>query len=70
MFLSREEATESTDFQTAWNPRADGFQSPGGSSSGSAVAVAAYPWIDIGNGTDSKLFKRFCPVETCIIFDS
>lgn len=53
-FLSREEATESIDFQTAWNPRGDGYQSPGGSSSGSAVAVAAYDWIDIGVGTDTN----------------
>lgn len=53
-FLSREEPTESVDFQTAWNPRADGYQTPGGSSSGSAAAVAAYDWIDIGIGTDTN----------------
>ena len=53
-FLSREEATESIDFQTPWNPRADGYQTPGGSSSGSAAAVAAYDWIDIGIGTDTN----------------
>lgn len=53
--LSREEASESVDFQTAWNPRGDGYQGPGGSSSGSAAAVAAYDWVDIGIGTDSLL---------------
>ena len=53
-FLSREEPSESIDFQTPWNPRADGYQTPGGSSSGSAVAVAAYDWIDIGIGTDTN----------------
>ncbi|KAL8899111.1 MAG: hypothetical protein Q9207_006362 [Kuettlingeria erythrocarpa] len=53
-FLSREEATESIDFQAAWNPRADGYQTTGGSSSGSAVAVAAYEWVDIGVGTDTN----------------
>ena len=53
-FLSREEATESVDFQAAWNPRADGYQTTGGSSSGSAAAVAAYDWIDIGIGTDTN----------------
>ena len=52
-FLSREEPAESIDFQSVWNPRADGHQSPGGSSSGSAAAVAAYEWVDIGVGTDS-----------------
>lgn len=57
-FLSREEATESVDYQTAWNPRADGYQTPGGSSSGSAVAVAAYDWIDIGIGTDTNVSIR------------
>lgn len=52
-FLSREEPSESVDFQTSWNPRGDGYQGPGGSSSGSAAAVAAYDWVDIGIGTDS-----------------
>ena len=54
MFLSREEPAESVDYQTAWNPRGDSYQGPGGSSSGSAAAVAAYDWLDIGIGTDSK----------------
>ncbi|KAH8588310.1 amidase signature domain-containing protein [Bisporella sp. PMI_857] len=53
-FLSREEASESVDFQTAWNPRGDGYQGPGGSGSGSAAAVAAYDWVDIGIGTDTN----------------
>jgi hypothetical protein len=53
-FLSREEPSEAVDFQTAWNPRGDGYQGPGGSSSGSAAAVAAYDWVDVGVGTDSK----------------
>ncbi|KAL8948507.1 MAG: hypothetical protein Q9222_005310 [Ikaeria aurantiellina] len=52
-FLSREEASESVDFQAPWNPRADGYQTTGGSSSGSTAAVAAYDWIDIGIGTDT-----------------
>ena len=54
-FLSREEPTESIDFQTPWNPRADGYQTTGGSSSGSAAAVAAYNWVDVAIGTDSML---------------
>lgn len=33
---------------------ADGYQSPAGSSSGSGVAVAAYEWLDITIGSDSK----------------
>lgn len=37
-----------------WNPRGDGYLSPRGSSTGSGVAVAAYDWVDVGIGTDSK----------------
>ncbi|KAF2801512.1 amidase signature enzyme [Mytilinidion resinicola] len=53
-FLCREEPSESVDYQTAWNPRGDGYQGPGGSSSGSASAVGAYDWLDIGIGTDTN----------------
>lgn len=52
--ISREEPLEAVDFQTAFNPRGDGYQSPAGSSSGSAVAVAAYDWIDFAIGTDTS----------------
>lgn len=41
-FANWEEPIEHIDYQAPWNPRADGYQSPGGSSSGSAMAVAAY----------------------------
>lgn len=37
-----------------WNPRGDGYLIPSGSSTGSAVAIAAYPWLDFTIGTDSK----------------
>ena len=53
-FISREEPSEATDFQTAFNPRGDSYQSPGGSSSGSAVAIAAYEWVDFAIGTDTS----------------
>jgi Asp-tRNA(Asn)/Glu-tRNA(Gln) amidotransferase A subunit family amidase len=52
-FLSREEPSEAVDFQTTWNPRGDGYQGPGNSTSGSAAALAAYDWVDVGIGTDS-----------------
>ncbi|PKK51768.1 hypothetical protein CI102_3128 [Trichoderma harzianum] len=52
-FGNWEEPTEYTDYQAPWNPRADGYQSTGGSSSGSAAAVAAYDWLDIAIGTDT-----------------
>jgi Asp-tRNA(Asn)/Glu-tRNA(Gln) amidotransferase A subunit family amidase len=54
-----EEPVESIDYQAPWNPRADGFQSPAGSSSGPACALAAYEWLDITLGSDSKLAHNF-----------
>lgn len=52
-FAATEEPIECVDYQAPWNPRADGYQSPAGSSSGSGVAVASYPWLDIAIGSDS-----------------
>jgi Asp-tRNA(Asn)/Glu-tRNA(Gln) amidotransferase A subunit family amidase len=49
-----EEPTQYIDYQAPWNPRADHYQSTGGSSSGSAAAVATYDWLDMVIGTDSK----------------
>ncbi|EEH06910.1 amidase [Histoplasma capsulatum G186AR] len=40
------------DYHAPWNPRADGYQTPSASSSGSGVAVAAYNWLDLSTGTD------------------
>lgn len=34
------------------NPRGDGYQFPDGSSTGGAVSLAAYPWVDASIGTD------------------
>ncbi|KAK4228636.1 amidase signature domain-containing protein [Podospora fimiseda] len=36
-----------------WNPRGDGYQLTGGSSSGSAAAVAAYDFLDIAIGSNT-----------------
>ncbi|KAJ3541338.1 hypothetical protein NM208_g4657 [Fusarium decemcellulare] len=52
--VAREEPLDAVDFPTAFNPRGDGYQSPAGSSSGSAVAVAAYDWVDCALGTDTS----------------
>ena len=49
-----EEPQEYVDYQAPWNPRADHYQSPGGSNSGSAAAIASYNWLDIAIGTDSE----------------
>lgn len=52
--ISREEPAEAVDYHVPFNPRGDGYQSPAGSSSGSAAAVAAYRWLDYAIGTDCK----------------
>jgi Asp-tRNA(Asn)/Glu-tRNA(Gln) amidotransferase A subunit family amidase len=52
-----EEPTEYIDYQAPWNPRADGFQSFGGSSTGPACALAAYDFLDITLGSDSKYVR-------------
>ena len=52
-FAATEEPIECVDFQAPWNPRADRYQSPAGSSSGSGAAIASYEWLDIAIGSDS-----------------
>lgn len=53
-FISKKEPTQAVDYSAPFNPRADGYQSPAGSSSGSAAALAAYPWLDFAIGTDTS----------------
>ncbi|KAM7189319.1 amidase signature domain protein [Rhypophila sp. PSN 637] len=52
--VGREEPMDAVDFSIAFNPRGDGYQSPAGSSSGSAAAVASYKFIDAAIGTDTS----------------
>ena len=40
------------DFHAPFSPRADGYQSPSGSSAGSGAAMAAFEWLDFATGTD------------------
>ena len=49
----REETVECVEFLAPFNPRGDGYQTVSGSSTGSCVALAAYPWIDFTLGSDS-----------------
>ncbi|EXJ58976.1 hypothetical protein A1O7_06407 [Cladophialophora yegresii CBS 114405] len=44
---------EWTDDVCPFNPRGDGQQKPSSSSTGSAVAVASYDWLDFAVGTDT-----------------
>ncbi|KAF2189236.1 amidase signature enzyme, partial [Zopfia rhizophila CBS 207.26] len=53
-FISKEDTTEAVDYPAPFNPRADGYQSSSGSSTGSASAVSSYDWIDFTLGTDTN----------------
>lgn len=41
-FAATEEPVECIDYQAPWKPKAGGYQSPAGSSSGSGAAIGAY----------------------------
>jgi Asp-tRNA(Asn)/Glu-tRNA(Gln) amidotransferase A subunit family amidase len=47
------------DYLDPWNPRGDGYQTTGGSSSGSGSAVTAYDWLDFAIGSDTGGSVRF-----------
>lgn len=54
-FAGSEKAPEYwIDFQCPFNPRADGYQVPSGSTSGGAASLAGYDWLDFSLGTDSE----------------
>lgn len=40
------------DFHCPFNPRGDGYLNPEGSSTGGAVTLASYDWLDVSIGTD------------------
>lgn len=52
--IAREEPMDAIDYSIAFNPRGDGYQSPAGSSNGSAATVAAYDRLDCAIGTDTS----------------
>ncbi|EGX89814.1 amidase [Cordyceps militaris CM01] len=58
--IMREEPLECVEFTAPFNPRADGYQVPSGSSHASAASIASYEWLDFSVGSD-KLWKRDCP---------
>ncbi|KAF2636897.1 amidase signature enzyme, partial [Massarina eburnea CBS 473.64] len=47
------------DYLDPWNPRGDGYQTTGGSSSGSGSAITAYDWLDFTIGSDTGGSVRF-----------
>ncbi|KAL8793902.1 MAG: hypothetical protein Q9195_003521 [Heterodermia aff. obscurata] len=68
-FAQWEEPTEAIEYTSPWSPRADGFQSSGGSSNGSGAAVAAYDWVDITIGSDSTwtLQLSWAATLSCVV---
>ncbi|KAI1151518.1 amidase signature enzyme [Nemania diffusa] len=52
-FASSEKPCDWWDYQCPFNPRGDKHLTPGGSSTGSATAIAAYSWLDICIGSDT-----------------
>lgn len=55
-FASSDEPTDQwVDFHCPTNPRGDKYQSPSGSTTGGAAALAGYSWLDASIGTDSKI---------------
>lgn len=67
-FASPEEATDQwIDFHAPFNPSADGYQSPSGSTTGGATSLAGYDWVDFSVGTDSVYqFPLFRLILTCV----
>lgn len=53
-----------TEYTAPFNPRGDSYQSPSSSSAGSAVASAAYSWLDFAIGTDTGGSTRH-PAGVC-----
>ena len=52
-FAMMEHPTQSVDYQAPFNPLGDGYLITGGSSGGSAAAIASYDWLDIAICSDS-----------------
>lgn len=52
-----EEPLECVGFTAPFNPRADGYQVPSGSSHGSAAGISSYDWLDFSLGSDSMYPK-------------
>ncbi|KPI40609.1 Amidase 1 [Cyphellophora attinorum] len=47
------------DYQDPWSFRGDGYQTTGGSSSGSSAAIVAYDWLDFTIGSDTGGSVRY-----------
>ncbi|KAM7188406.1 amidase [Rhypophila sp. PSN 637] len=52
--IMREEPLECVEFTAPFNPRADGYQVPSGSSHASAASIGAYDWLGFTFGSDTN----------------
>ncbi|RHZ68074.1 hypothetical protein CDV55_107783 [Aspergillus turcosus] len=52
--IMREEPLECVEFTAPFNPRADGYQVPSGSSHASAAGIGSYDWLDFSFGSDTN----------------
>ncbi|KAF2653457.1 amidase [Lophiostoma macrostomum CBS 122681] len=52
--IMREEPLECVEFTAPFNPRADGYQVPSGSSHASAAGISSYDWLDFSIGSDTN----------------
>ncbi|RDW64697.1 putative glutamyl-tRNA amidotransferase subunit A [Coleophoma cylindrospora] len=53
-FANGETATADwVDYHSPFNARGDGYQDPSSSSSGPGAGIGAYPWLDLGLGSDT-----------------
>ncbi|CAG8951778.1 hypothetical protein HYFRA_00005582 [Hymenoscyphus fraxineus] len=65
-FAMMEHPTQSVDYQAPFNPRGDGYLITGGSSGGSAAAIAAYDWLDFAICSDTTGSARIPALQTGI----
>jgi Asp-tRNA(Asn)/Glu-tRNA(Gln) amidotransferase A subunit family amidase len=61
--IMREEPLECVEFSAPFNPRADGYQVPSGSSHGSAAGVASYDWLEFSVGSDSECHEHSSAIQ-------
>ncbi|KAF4334852.1 glutamyl-tRNA(Gln) amidotransferase subunit A [Fusarium beomiforme] len=52
-FAAPENARDAIDYPAPFNPRGDGYQEVGSSSSGAGAGVASYHWLDLALGSDT-----------------
>ncbi|KAF5672750.1 Cu2+-exporting ATPase [Fusarium denticulatum] len=52
-FAAPENARDAIDYQAPFNPRGDGYQEVGSSSSGAGAGIASYHWLDLALGSDT-----------------